>query len=466
MWYYLPSTSSASAPAAECSTAAFMRRWSEQASPLAPFATSSGTPTQRPPSWPGWKRRTWITRLSGLTCDPSTADAGADAFTASLPESPAKETASPGSDCSKTTRATSGQTPGESCGIWDATFSFWKTYEVSLFPTERPEDLRQSHGYLESWPTTGGTRNGTWFRRATSNPITSGSGFGCWPTADTARRGTEPLADLKERLAGVAGGSNLAAYAEAWPREWHTPTTTNAQGNEYTYDNGDKSNPRLTLSGQASNWPTPNANPEAPNTGTTRENGREAARLTDQCLGRLAANFPPIPWLTPLSSDDGRKATMNPEAGQQMLMKQVQRFPPVQPIPWGTPSSRDHKDGSSQESDVEVSGLLGRQVWTFPPSPLLKTTTPDGSGYSALIQLLCRLFGVQSEAEFRAIPKALNPLFVEFLMGWPKGWSRATSLSSNAPTGCGSAGTASSGKPRRKRTGGSGVESLESEAAA
>ena len=64
---------------------------------------------------------------------------------------------------------------------------------------------------------------------------------------------------------------------------------------------------------------------------------------------------------------------------------------------WGTPSSRDHKDGASDET-VPENGLLGRQVWASGPP------TPSSSAVTAK----------------RGESLRLNPYFVAWLMGVPK----------------------------------------------
>lgn len=62
---------------------------------------------------------------------------------------------------------------------------------------------------------------------------------------------------------------------------------------------------------------------------------------------------------------------------------------------WMTPTARDHKDGATSLANTPVNGLLGRQV-------LVTLMVGDSS---------C------------VIPRTLNPLFVEALMGWPTGWT-------------------------------------------
>jgi hypothetical protein len=77
--------------------------------------------------------------------------------------------------------------------------------------------------------------------------------------------------------------------------------------------------------------------------------------------------------------------------------------------PWPTPTARDHKDGSYCPN-VPVNGLLGRTVWEHDSS------TPP-----------------------LAASGSLNPTWVEWLMGFPSGWTvlkvSATPSSRRSPNG-------------------------------
>src|SRR5262245_58911926 len=61
MWLYVPSLSA-------LESAASTLAWPDG---VAPFVWSSGTLSPQPASWKGWRKRSWIKRLSGLTCEPS-----------------------------------------------------------------------------------------------------------------------------------------------------------------------------------------------------------------------------------------------------------------------------------------------------------------------------------------------------------------------------------------------------------
>lgn len=74
-WLYMPSVS---APGSADSTSPCANsEWSA-------WATSSGTPTLRPSSWRGWKKRPWIALLSGLTLPPSILTRGAEEWISSV----------------------------------------------------------------------------------------------------------------------------------------------------------------------------------------------------------------------------------------------------------------------------------------------------------------------------------------------------------------------------------------------
>ncbi len=114
-WLFLPpqcldSASSASAPESEGSN-------SDSSSPSqepAPFVTLSGTATQRPLSWRGWRTRPWIRRLTGMTLPPSTAARGVAEWISSLPVSPAPQPHEP----------ESGEEPPTSDGFGKTSSSF------------------------------------------------------------------------------------------------------------------------------------------------------------------------------------------------------------------------------------------------------------------------------------------------------------------------------------------------------
>lgn len=360
MWLHIPqSRSSVSAPAVQCSISEWRSACERSGSNPEFYVTLSGKPTLRPYSWRGWESRPWITLLSTPTLSPSQQSDLLESWLEeewSSREYHALGTPSQASDSSSTTNGTFGLRQDESFGTFKPDGSFSKTCTASLFQSESESSRPAPEGSAESWPRTGGMRSGVCFQLPPLEPITSESGFLSWPSADAG---------------AINDGESLETFEARRQRNLEKGYNGNGQGTPLAVRAAEFPAPP---------WPTATTNPQGPNTGKTRENGRVANRFTDQCLARVAETFP-----TKL---------------------------------WATASARDHKGINQHLSTRGTLDQLPNQAEAYPPTPPPETTTGAGCGYSELIQLLCRLFGVQSEAEFRAIPKALSPRFVEFLMGW------------------------------------------------
>jgi hypothetical protein len=92
---------------------------------------------------------------------------------------------------------------------------------------------------------------------------------------------------------------------------------------------------------------------------------------------------------------------------------------------WPTPTSRDYKDGpASSCANVPANGLLGWVVHQW-PTPTIPSTTGGrkGLGGGAHGREQLRLAS-SSEEEFKAMNGgSLNPTWVEWLMGYPLGWT-------------------------------------------
>ena len=79
---------------------------------------------------------------------------------------------------------------------------------------------------------------------------------------------------------------------------------------------------------------------------------------------------------------------------------------------WGTPTTRDWKDGDTSQADVPTNGLLGRQVCEW-EAGLSVRPMPAGR------MCWCGIPG----CGLRSHKRKLNPMFVEWLMGWPLFWT-------------------------------------------
>lgn len=147
-------------------------------------------------------------------------------------------------------------------------------------------------------------------------------------------------------------------------REWPTPEALNEIGYQVS---GGKIWPRLGTA--AMDWQTPKAT-DGEKGGPNMRDGAGNPYLPSQATN----------WQTP-ATDSFR--SRGGDRKDEMGLDQQTRD-------WATPTSRDWKDGACQNADVPENSLLGRQV--------LKGT------------------GAESR-------KSLNPRFVEWLMGWPLGWT-------------------------------------------
>lgn len=310
MWLYVPGITSQSAPESADST--LESDWLCQS--LAACCTRRGKSLQ-PKAWSRvLKTDNSTQRLCGRICDPSTAQRGVDEWIASLGESPVRDIPSPGSDCCTTTNEAYGESFDGCFAKWNPPTASWRTSQVSLFPTEDENSLPPSFGYSESWPKMGGMRNGSVFRRKTSERVSVGSEFFCWgddaerwPTPKAQEDGCSPEANMarKERArekhkaglygegTGVPSMNSLSNAAEVFARAmmWQTPTGVDVSGRNYTYPSGDHDNPFLTLPGQAQLWSTPTAH-------DGRRPGPDIHSTVGANLNRDAAT-----WATPRGKD-------------------------------------------------------------------------------------------------------------------------------------------------------------------
>ena len=216
--------------------------------------------------------------------------------------------------CSSKTSLASSAHP---VAIWNPKTQRMESPQIGLFATSTP--------FLGRWPTSGSMRNGCVYERPTWAPHRSGSEYSSWPAANwqtpatdsfrsrggdrkqemgldqEARKWTTPqshycrgaktpeqISAMKERTG--SGVRNLNEDAASWStprsedaescgnhpqaqdsltgqtRGWMSPSVGDAKGRKYTYDQHDKTRPRLALPGETAGWSTPHGN-ENPNSG-------------------------------------------------------------------------------------------------------------------------------------------------------------------------------------------------------
>lgn len=205
MWLYLPFSV---LPAAEAgSTPEFTLRSAETLAPSATWRTKSLLPTR----WLRvWKQHSWMTHLSGLTCEPLTVQACVATWMASLEATHASRSASQGGDEGWTTPATSGPSSPASSGQLSLDSASSRTSAVIC-----DWDSEKSPKSFEAWATA--LRRHSSERRK-SAPRTAASAFSSslWttPTKGDGDGGqTQPSA--ARRMGG--GDRSLRVDAAQWP---------------------------------------------------------------------------------------------------------------------------------------------------------------------------------------------------------------------------------------------------------
>jgi hypothetical protein len=344
----------------------------------------------RPLSWPGWKIRSWVKRLSGTTSNPFTVARGAAWWIASLRATRANRSLTPESEVVQTMSGICGRISGGLLERYSPTSSFSRTYQgtfrlaLTLFePT-----------YSE-WATA--LRLDSLARRKLARRM-NGSGSTSWPSAraeDSQSCGNHPRGE-SDSLTGmvrswstpVAGDSTRGAPQKAETLAarykksgggmrtltndlgiWHTPTVSTG---DWTKDNG-KGPKRPTLIGQAKHYPTPTASAYG-----TSQNGINKTRPSAS-----------TPSLETMASSG--------------LLPQVS---------YPTPAARDGK-GANSEAHVRENGT-GRkhldQLPNFVAHTMSDPSRPDQTSST-------------NGGESLSKTRVLNPRFVEWLMSWPLGWT-------------------------------------------
>jgi len=287
------------------------------------------------------------------------------------------------------TRAIFGPSSPDSFAYFDPDSSCWKTSQATFLL-----DLEQ---YSETWPDSGTMRNGCVYERQISALRTCESGSLLWPTA------TQDVTDRTERYA--QGGMPLSMLAGRWPtarsedsescgnhpgasdsltgvsRNWTTPKAKTGGANSKRAERGAGG---TDLQEQSENWLTPHGMYGTDHTGKTGRGG-EFAKQANQ-------------WQTPAT--DSFRSRGGDQKDEMGLDQQARFFP--------TPAQRDYRT-PNRESYQERSGTKkGEQLQNFVAHSLPDPVIPDGRESSPVDPTLRR---------------RLNPRFVEWLMGFPIGWT-------------------------------------------
>lgn len=314
MWLHVPREYLVSAPEEEDSTSASALRLQL----LAQSATWNTT-SLKPESWARvLKRAPWTTRLSGLTCLPSTAERGAARWIASLEASPASRTLLPGNDSENSTLETSGLSLPDWYSMLRQQSVFSKTLQLSLITTGETSDPT-----YRPWVTR--LRRASSQRRKSAH-LTFGKGSSSWPTPTAAPEAPNLNSNT------VNGPTSLGEAVSLWM----TPAARDWKGKTNEGRN------RPMLPDQVEKWQTP---------GVDSFRSRGGERKGEQ--GLSAADGPSLPAPVKMDGQNGSPSgrVLNP-AFAEMLM--------------GWPSG--HTDYTSSETELcrwwqRMRGVLSRLGW-------------------------------------------------------------------------------------------------------
>lgn len=374
MWLYVPNLSTSSPSAPEAAGSISESNWRFPA--LAQSVWWRGKPSPSRTWWQRWNKVSWLRLLCGAMPEPSTADAGVDAWTASLAASRVSPTALPGGSVEASMSATCGPTPDASSCNPDAGSSLSK---MSAACSRRglTKSLEPS-GYGETFASLVSRLRSDCSRRRKSARAMSGSGSSssAWPTPAVPNGGRSNAEGVLSATGMTAEGEkrqvdlNYAAkmfHASAWP----TPSARDWKGSnqEEMHDRGAKGAPlnETAVLWAPPKWPTPAVTDSFGARNRTSGRSDPESKHHDGVTLSDAITM----WSTPRSSD-GEKGGPNQAFGAGGV-----------PLP-------------AQASQM----ALAQDIY----SPLARVTVKTGKSHSKE-------------------RRSLNPLFVEWLMGWPPGWT-------------------------------------------
>ena len=330
---------------------------------------SNGNPI--PQAYCASDKMTAFSRLSrfGMTFAPLTESRGADLLTWYLAAFPARTSAQPEKvPASKASAVACGNKWQESSMRYDLATSSWKTHRCLW-----DEDLPWSSVILPKW---GMTRNGQLYQHQTLERPISGTESGFMLPTPVASDGTS----------GAIIGKNDTFYTTSTGM----PRKVNQNGKDGSVGLG-----RLVQM-----WPTPKAN-DAEKRGnfdlTNPRNGLPAA---------VKKKFP-----TPSATDGMRGGTMTENMTGQSLTQMVNS------MKFATPQARDFRSGQESRWDnPNRTRNLNDQIAKFPTASAndWKGSSKEGQRRGQLTDPAMGVIEAGGQ---------LNPTWVEWLMGWPLGWT-------------------------------------------
>lgn len=377
MWLYVPIASTSSASAQVEADLTSVSSWQFQA--LEASAWWRGKPSASRNWFQRCSKVSWLRLLCGAMPEPSTAELGVAQWTASLVASRASLIALPESGLSEKTRATSGQQPGaSSCSRVPGSSS------SRTSPACSPVEVLSE--FTETWADLVlRVRSDCSRRRKSARAMNASAPLSsAWPTpvAQDDNKSPEAHMAMKARMKG--GARNTITSLNVLVKAWPTPNALDGEKAPKQFAGGN-----LSLPETARQWSTPRAS-----------DGEKGGPNQSFGAGGMPLPAQTAQWATPAATDGTRGADMaRRDTGQPNSNL------PTQIAKWSTPSVADVQGGRmtrSKERSDEM--LLNGQA--------------DALTSSLQDQIIYPVGETSSHPR-----RSLNPLFVEWLMGWPPGWT-------------------------------------------
>jgi hypothetical protein len=401
MWLVLaPSESSLSAPASADSTSASI----EQSRALALSCTWRGKPSPSHFWQKKWRTAHWLRLLSGVTSPPSTAARGVASWIASLGAPPAKTSPLPGSE--RDSMASAAASSGTSSG--------WCVRPSRLSSSGKTSAGQQvlSLGCL---PLSGlkatGVR-GSGFELLTLERRTSAPESSSWPTATAERAGNN-------RGGGSGRVGPVRPSLDSLEKGWSTPRSSEARrGMESQSKRDSRGAGGPSLADQAKGWPTATV-------GDSRQSGRHTTTTGVMHPGTSLTDAIRDRWPTPLALD----AEKDPKKHRS----DNPSLPALAKSQWSTPRASDGEKSGPNARDGNGTPHIANQAAKW-ATPTVTASTGGNQMRGGDRQNELLLAGQASLASGPPVPVPigapskppslrLNPEFVEWLMGMPRGWT-------------------------------------------
>ena len=372
----------------------------ERSSGGEPSAPSSLTPTPAMCWWPGRTTDAFRPSRSGMTCEPLTADRGAELLTWCLAGSPARTSPPPA------------RAPGSAAPVLDSG-ERWHALLVKFDPascgwkTARclwEEGLDWSCLTLPRW---GSLHDGELWERATPGLPTSETASGFWPTPRASEAGPD-FAKLTRSKTGISLQTAVAMWPT--PRAANPGSRPNGKGGKILAEEVAIAEGLRERGRPARSYliPTPTAHPEAPNHGSNSNGPHNLLEVAQTGWN------PGMMWPTPTSTLGTNGGLVTPakarEGGTLIEALSARTL-------WPTPTASDNRPRGTQNSTARRMAL-GKQVgleamvkWATPTAHNAKEAACPAEYLRATPTLAAQAGG------------SLNPTWVEWLMGWPLGWT-------------------------------------------